>query len=101
MQAAWENGINFFDTAEIYANGESEVEMGRALKELAWPRDEYVSLFSRCTSWLCDDFASCGVSRTQAEHISQVLSTKVFFGTGRKEPSVHQEHAENFIPHTS
>lgn len=24
------------------ANGESEVEMGRALKELAWPRDEYV-----------------------------------------------------------
>lgn len=31
--------------------------MGQALKELAWPRDEYV------------------------------LSTKVFFGTGRKEPN--------------
>lgn len=36
------HGINFFDTAEVYANGESEIEMGQALKELAWPRDEYV-----------------------------------------------------------
>ena len=42
LQAAWDNGINFFDTAEVYANGESEIEMGKALKELNWPRDEYV-----------------------------------------------------------
>lgn len=42
LQAAWDNGINFFDTAEIYANGQCELEMGRALKELAWPRDEFV-----------------------------------------------------------
>lgn len=33
---------SFFDTAEVYANGQSEIEMGRALKELDWPRDEYV-----------------------------------------------------------
>lgn len=38
MQAAWDHGINFFDTAEAYAAGESEVEMGNALKELGWPR---------------------------------------------------------------
>ena len=42
LQAAWENGINMFDTAEEYANGQSEIEMGRALKELDWPRDEYI-----------------------------------------------------------
>lgn len=42
LQAAWNHGINFFDTAEGYAEGESEVELGKALKELAWPRDEYV-----------------------------------------------------------
>jgi aryl-alcohol dehydrogenase-like predicted oxidoreductase len=42
MQAAWGYGINFFDTAEAYAGGQSEIEMGRALKELNWPRDEYV-----------------------------------------------------------
>jgi voltage-dependent potassium channel beta subunit len=57
LETAWNHGINFFDTAEAYSNGECEVEMGTALKELAWPRDEYV------------------------------LSTKVFFGTGRKEPN--------------
>jgi len=37
-----DHGINFFDTAEAYAAGESEVEMGKALKELGWSRDEYV-----------------------------------------------------------
>jgi hypothetical protein len=42
MQAAWDHGINFFDTAEAYAAGDCEVEMGQALKELDWPRDEYV-----------------------------------------------------------
>lgn len=42
---------------EVYSNGQCEIEMGNALKELNWPRDEYV------------------------------LSTKVFFGTGRKEPN--------------
>ncbi|KAF2681841.1 voltage-gated potassium channel subunit beta-1 channel subunit beta-1 [Lentithecium fluviatile CBS 122367] len=57
MEAAWSHGINFFDTAEVYATGQCEIEMGQAFKELKWPRDEYV------------------------------LSTKVFFGTGRKEPN--------------
>lgn len=42
MQAAWDHGINFFDTAEVYAAGQCEIEMGQALKELAWPRDEFV-----------------------------------------------------------
>lgn len=42
LQAAWDHGINMFDTAEVYSNGQSEIEMGRALKELNWPRDEYI-----------------------------------------------------------
>jgi aryl-alcohol dehydrogenase-like predicted oxidoreductase len=42
METAWSYGINFFDTAEVYAKGECEVEMGNAFKELNWPRDEYV-----------------------------------------------------------
>ncbi|KAK7737376.1 hypothetical protein SLS53_006680 [Cytospora paraplurivora] len=57
LQAAWDNGIQTFDTAETYSNGACEVEWGNALKELDWPRDEYV------------------------------LITKIFFGTGRKEPN--------------
>lgn len=49
LETAWNHGCNFFDTAEVYANGASEVEMGQALKELDWPRDEYVSLYSYCS----------------------------------------------------
>ncbi|QJR13436.1 potassium channel beta subunit family protein [Usitatibacter palustris] len=42
MAAAWDAGVNFFDNAEVYANGKSETIMGEALKKLAWPRVKYV-----------------------------------------------------------
>jgi voltage-dependent potassium channel beta subunit len=42
MAAAYDHGVNFFDNAEIYALGQSEVIMGQALKELGWRRDSYV-----------------------------------------------------------
>jgi voltage-dependent potassium channel beta subunit len=42
MAAAFAAGINFFDNAEIYAKGASEEIMGKVLKELAWPRMQYV-----------------------------------------------------------
>lgn len=38
MAAAWDQGVNFFDNAEVYAAGKSEEIMGEALKKLAWPR---------------------------------------------------------------
>ncbi len=41
IRAAWEAGINFFDTANVYSLGSSEEIVGRALKELG-PRDEQV-----------------------------------------------------------
>lgn len=42
MQAAYEGGVNLFDNAEVYAGGESEAIMGRALKALGWPRHDYL-----------------------------------------------------------
>ncbi len=42
MAAAYEAGVNFFDNAEVYAGGESETVMGRALVELGWPRHSYL-----------------------------------------------------------
>jgi voltage-dependent potassium channel beta subunit len=42
MAAAYDHGVNFFDNAEIYAKGDSETIMGAVLKELAWPRINYV-----------------------------------------------------------
>ncbi|KDE04458.1 voltage-gated potassium channel subunit beta [Microbotryum lychnidis-dioicae p1A1 Lamole] len=57
MKAAFEGGINTFDTAEVYANGQCEIEMGRVIKELGWKREEIV------------------------------LISKIFFGTGQKHPN--------------
>ena len=42
MKAAYENGVNFFDNAEAYANGKSETVMGNVLKKMGWPRTSYV-----------------------------------------------------------
>lgn len=42
IAAAWEAGVNFFDNAEAYAGGQSEVIMGEALAELGYDRDHLV-----------------------------------------------------------
>jgi voltage-dependent potassium channel beta subunit len=42
MGAAYEAGVNFFDNAQVYAGGEAETVMGKALQELGWPRHSYL-----------------------------------------------------------
>ena len=41
MGIAYDNGINFFDNAEVYSRGESEKIMGRVLKNKKWDRTSY------------------------------------------------------------
>ena len=41
IKTAFDLGINFFDNAEGYEAGESEIVMGNAIKDLGLPRDEY------------------------------------------------------------
>ena len=65
MKLAYDNGVNFFDNAEVYARGESERVMGRILKKMEWPRDTWT------------------------------VSSKVFFGAGGKLPTqlgLHRKH---------
>lgn len=57
MAIAYERGVNFFDNAEIYARGQSEIVMGKILKKFNWDRSTYV------------------------------VSSKVFFGDGGKLPN--------------
>lgn len=40
IQAAYDAGVNFFDNADIYANGQAELVMGKALKSM--PREALV-----------------------------------------------------------
>ncbi len=58
MAFAYDHGVNFFDNAEVYAHGESEIMMGNALKQLNWDRSSYL------------------------------ISSKAFFGRGDKRPNM-------------
>ena len=42
MSIARDHGVNFFDNAEAYANGKSEILMGKIFKKLKWSRDSYI-----------------------------------------------------------
>jgi len=42
MEAAYNSGVNFFDCAEGYAEGESEKVMGEAIKKYGWKRNDIV-----------------------------------------------------------
>ena len=42
MSYAHDKGVNFFDNAEAYASGKSELLMGNILKKLNWNRDTYI-----------------------------------------------------------
>jgi voltage-dependent potassium channel beta subunit len=42
MTAALEHGVNFFDNAEGYADGNAEIVMGNVIKKLGWKRQDVV-----------------------------------------------------------
>ena len=42
MSLAYEHGVNFFDNAEVYAQGQSELIMGHVLKKAGWGRDTFI-----------------------------------------------------------
>ncbi|KKA28744.1 hypothetical protein TD95_003290, partial [Thielaviopsis punctulata] len=61
MKAAYDAGVNFFDTAEGYAGGESERVMGEAIKKYGWKRNDLV------------------------------IATKIFFGSAHGDSPVNQK----------
>jgi voltage-dependent potassium channel beta subunit len=42
MSAAYDAGVNFFDNAEVYADGNAEIVMGNVIKKLRWQRESIV-----------------------------------------------------------
>ncbi len=61
MKYAYDNGVNFFDNAEIYSKGQSEVVMGKILKKMGWSRDSFV--VSSKVFWGGDKPNQTGLSR--------------------------------------
>lgn len=70
MITAYESGVNFFDNAEVYANGKSEIVMGNILKQLQWDRSSYI------------------------------ISSKIYFGDGRRLPNQHGLSRKHLIEGT-
>lgn len=48
LAAAWDAGVNFVDTADIYSFGESERMVGQAVRELDVPREKLVLATKVC-----------------------------------------------------
>ncbi|MDE2629200.1 MAG: aldo/keto reductase [Burkholderiales bacterium] len=74
LAAAMDAGVNFFDNAEAYAGGQSEVVMGQAFKALKWPRLNYV--VSTKFFWGLDDGAARPVNRRNTlnrKYLSQAI----------------------------
>ncbi len=67
IEHAWELGINFFDTADMYSLGESEVVLGRAIRELGIPRDRIV-VATKVFGPMGDDPNQRGLSRKHIMH---------------------------------
>jgi voltage-dependent potassium channel beta subunit len=67
MDMAYDAGVNFFDNAEVYAAGQSEVVMGNILKKKNWARDTYI------------------------------ISSKAFFGAGGKLPTQRGLHRKHLV----
>ncbi|MFM2356446.1 MAG: hypothetical protein RLZZ528_2182 [Pseudomonadota bacterium] len=42
LTTAYDAGVNFFDNAEGYEQGKSELVMGQAIQELGWSRDSFI-----------------------------------------------------------
>lgn len=61
MHKAYDSGINFFDNAEIYAKGQSELVMGEILHRAGWSRDTYT--VSSKVFWGGDKPTQNGLSR--------------------------------------
>ena len=82
---AYENGINFFDTAEVYGNGVAEIAMGKALKKLNVPRKDLVvsTKLYKCGDGINDELLStkhvtegmeASLKRLQLEYVDVVFA---------------------------
>ncbi len=72
MSAAYDSGVNFFDNAEAYANGNAETVMGNVIKKLGWRRESII--VSSKVFWGGDGPNDKGLSR---KHIFEACRNSI------------------------
>jgi len=72
MTIAYDAGVNFFDNAEVYSNGEAEIIMGKAIKKTGWKQKDLV--LSTKIFWGGDGPNDNGLSR---KHIIEGLDASL------------------------
>uniref|UniRef100_A0AAR2IHG9 Voltage-gated potassium channel subunit beta-1 n=1 Tax=Pygocentrus nattereri TaxID=42514 RepID=A0AAR2IHG9_PYGNA len=87
MTLAYENGINLFDTAEVYAAGKAEMVLGNIIKKKGW-RYSYSPIFPNVTFSICCQavpaallslHATClraSLERLQLEYVDVVFANR-------------------------
>jgi voltage-dependent potassium channel beta subunit len=63
LHAAYDAGINFFDNAETYADGQAELVMGAILKKSGWRRSSFIVSSKVYFGWEDDRPNQTGLSR--------------------------------------
>lgn len=59
LKAAWDNGINTWDTANMYSNGVSEEIIGKAIKKFEIPRHK-INILTKICIYVGDDQETFG-----------------------------------------
>ena len=62
VKYAFEHGINFFDSADVYSKGDSEITLGKAIKAAKIPREKIV-IATKVRGTMGDDINDVGLSR--------------------------------------
>lgn len=68
VKTCLQNGINLFDTAEMYTLGQDEEDLGKVLKEINEPRERLVITTK---VWTAPDFDINSTSGTNKKHIKE------------------------------
>ena len=85
---AFENGINFFDTADVYANGNAEKFFGDALHDFS---RHHLFIASKCYWPMSDKANDRGLSRKHIFESVQFLFVYFFFLLNLKCPKASQQ----------
>jgi len=88
IKAAYDAGIQTFDTANVYSNGASEIILGKAIKKFNLPRDEIVimtKVFFLAANTPSENFITNGLKSDEYGYVNQKgLSRKHIFDSIKK-----------------